>query len=364
MKKKLLAVAALAMGAATVPALAQSSLQVYGSVDAGVDFITNAGGGHMTAMNTGRRSPDRFGFRGTEDLGNGLAAFFRLESGFNLDTGTSTRPDVFFNRYSQVGLQHRGIGSLSFGHMPDFMYEYLSPLSNAVPGLSAAFNPGNLDNLANQFQLDNAVKVETAEFGGFQAGAMYGMGEVPNKSMANDRRAVGVQYRGGALRVAAAYSLIHGRAVDVRNLFGETSLFGQPIAAGAMFNATRFRTQGAGASYEIGRFTPHVLVTDVSIGNGVGHTSLRNVTAGVNIDPLGDRLNVIGVSGGHSTFDGRTFNQLNLFASHLLSKRTQVYAGVNMQHAKGPGATAGLFGYARSSDDRQTVFRVGFQNTF
>lgn len=363
MKKKLL-VAALALGAATGPALAQSSLQVYGSVDAGVDFITNAGGGHMTAMNTGRRSPDRFGFRSTEDLGDGLAAFFRLENGFNLDTGLPTRPDTFFNRYSLVGLQHRGVGSASFGHMPDFMYEYLAPLSNAVPGLSAAFNPGNLDNLANQFQLDNAVKLETAEIGGVQAGLMYGLGEVANSNTANDRRAAGAQYRNGALRVAGAYSLFHGRTVDVRGLFGVTSLLGQTIAAGGMFNASRYRTQGLGASYAIGRFTPHVLVTDVSVGNAAGRTSLHNVQAGVNIDPLGDRLNVIGVSGGHSTFKGRDFNQVNLFAAHLLSQRTQIYAGVNLQHAKGPGATAGLFGYARSSDDRQTVFRVGFQNTF
>ena len=361
MKKKLLA-ATLALGAAAAgPALAQSSLQIYGSVDAGVDYISNAGGSSMAAMNTGRRSPDRFGFRGTEDLGGGLAAFFRLESGFNLDTGTSTRAD-FFNRYSAVGLQSRGIGSLSFGHMPDFMYDYLAPVSNAVPGLSASFNPGNLYNLANQFQLDNAIRFESAEFGGFQAGAMYGMGEQQNSTTGGDRRALGAQYRNGPLRVAAAYSLFHGRAVDVRTLFGVTSLFGQTIAPGTTFNATRYRTEGIGASYAIGRFTPHVLYTDVSLGNGNGRAEQRNWQVGVNIDPLGDKLNVIGISGGHSTFQDRTFNNVNLFAAHLLSQRTQVYAGVNFQHAK--GTTAGLFGYARSSDDRQAVFRVGIQNTF
>jgi len=363
LKKKLLA-AALALGSATVPALAQSGLQIYGSVDAGVDYISNAGGSHMTAVNTGRRSPDRFGFRGLEDLGRDLAAFFRLENGFSLDTGAQTSPTAYFNRYSLVGLQSRGLGSVSLGHMPDFMYEYMAPLSNAVPGLSASFNPGNLDNLANQFQFDNAVKVETAEFAGFQAGAMYGMGEVANHGTANDRRALGAQYNNGPLRVGAAYSLIHGRTVDVRGLFGVTSLFGQNIAPGAMFNASRYRSQGLGASYAIGRFTPHVLVTDVSIGNAVGRTSEHNLMAGVNIDPLGDHLNVIGISGGRSTFGDRTFNQVNLFASHLLSKRTQVYVGLNHQRAKGDGTTAGLFGYARSSDDSQTVFRVGFQNTF
>jgi predicted porin len=362
-KKKSLA-AGLVLATAAASSLAQSNLQIYGSVDAGLDFISNVGGSSLGALNTGRRSPDRFGFRGVEDLGGGLGAFFRLESGINLDTGSFTRTDVAFNRYALVGLEHRGVGSLSLGHMPDFMYEYLAPLSNAVPGLSASFSPGNLDNLANQFQLDNAIKFESADFGGFQAGAMYGFGEVPNSSSKSERYAAGVQYRNEALRVGLAYSMFHNRTADVRGLFGLNTLLGQTIAPGAQFNADRFRTEGIGASYAIGRFTPHVLVTDVSLGNAVGRTSLRNVEAGVNIDPFGDHLNVIGISGAHSTFTDRTFNQVNLFASHLLSKRTQVYVGINHQHAKGAGATAGLFGYGRSSDGNQTVYRVGFQNQF
>ena len=363
MKKKSLA-AGLALAAAATSSLAQSNLQLYGSVDAGLDFISNVGGSSMGALNTGRRSPDRFGFRGVEDLGGGLGAFFRLESGINLDTGGFTRTDVAFNRYALVGLEHRRVGSVSLGHMPDFMYEYLAPLSNAVPGLSASFSPGNLDNLANQFQIDNAIKFESADFGGFQAGAMYGFGEVPNDSSKSQRYAAGVQYRNEALRVGLAYSMFHNRTADVRGLFGLNTLLGQAIAPGAQFNADRFRTEGIGASYAIGRFTPHVLFTDVSLGNTVGRTSLRNIEAGVNIDPLGDHLNVIGISGAHSTFTDRTFNQVNLFASHLLSKRTQVYVGINHQHAKGAGATAGLFGYGRSTDANQTVYRVGIQNQF
>lgn len=363
MKKKHLA-AALVLGAAGATSFAQSSVQLYGAVDGGVDYISNAGGRHLTAINSGRRSPDRFGFRGVEDLGGGLGAFFRLESGFNSDTGAMTRPDLFFNRYSIVGLQQRGVGSVSLGHMPDFMYEYLASHSNALPGLSAAFNPGNLDNLANQFQVDNAIKLESAEFGGFQGGVMYGPGEVANGGSKGDRFAAGVQYRGGPLRVAAAYSMFHDRTADVRGLFGVTSLLGQTLNPGTQFAANRFRTEGIGASYTIGRFTPHLLLTDVSLGNTVGHASLRNVQAGVNIDPLGDQRNVIGISAAHSTFEGRSFDQANLFAAHLLSKRTQVYAGLNSARSKGAGTTAGMFGYARSSTDRQTVLRVGVQHMF
>jgi predicted porin len=325
--------------------------------------VSNAGGAHLWAANSGRRSPDRFGFRGVEDLGGGLSAMFRLESGFNSDTGALTRPDTFFNRYTQLGLQHRTLGSLTLGHMPDFMYEYVAPTSNSVPGLSAAFSPGNLDNLANQFQLDNAVKYESPELGGFQAGAMYGFGEVANSGSTNERYSAGAQYRNQALRVAAAYSMFHNRSADVRGLFGLTSLLGQTLPAGATFSALRFRTEGLGASYKIGRFTPHVLVTDVSLGNTVGSESLRNYQAGVNVDAFGN-LGLVGLSYARSTFADRRYDQVNLFASYFLSKRTQVYAGLNHVKGKDAATTAGVFGYAKSSTDSQSVFRVGIQNQF
>jgi predicted porin len=352
---------ALALATLSVAAHAQqSSVTVYGSLDGGVDYVSNAGGHSDKAVNTGRRSPDRFGFRGTEDLGAGLGAFFRIENGFNTDTGTSTRPTVFWNRFAQVGLQQAGVGSATLGHMPDFMYEYLAQHSNALPGISGFFSPGNLDNLANQFQFDNAVKFESAEFGGFQAGAMAGLSETAG---VKNNRGFGLQYRSEALKVSAAYSMAANRPVDVRGLFGVTSLLGQPVAAGSMFNARRFRSAGIGASYTLGLFTPHLLVTDVSLGNDAGRTSERNVHAGVVIDVSGGKkVDTVHVSYGRSTFLDRRFNELNLFASHAFSRRTQVYAAVG--HQRADNTTAGLFGYTKSSTDTQTVVRIGVQNMF
>jgi len=345
---------------ACAAAQAQSNVQIYGSLDAGVDYVSNAGGRSDKSVNTGRRSPDRFGFRGTEDLGGGLGAFFRLESGFNTDTGAQTRPNVFWNRFTQVGLQRRDIGSVTLGHMPDFMYEYAAQHSNAVPGISAVFSPGNLDNLANQFQLDNSIKLESAEFGGFQAGAMAGLSEARGVKNA---RAYGLQYRGGALRVAAAYSMFRNRNADVRGLFGLTSLLGQAIPAGGMFTAARFRSAGVGASYTVGVFTPHLLVTDVSLGNAAGRESLRNYHAGVVVDVSGGRrVDTVHLSYSRSTFLDRRIGQVNLFGSHALSRRSQLYAAVS--HVKADNTTAGHFGYAKSSNDSQSLLRVGFQNQF
>jgi predicted porin len=244
------------------------------------------------------------------------------------------------------------------------MYEWVSPTSNAVPGISASFNPGNLDNLANRTQLDNAVKYESPSFGGFQFGAMNGFGESADSFGTNRRYAFGAQYRHTNLRVAAAYSMYHDRAVDIRGVFGLGSLLGQVIAPNGMFAADRFRVQGLGASYEIGAFTPHATITDVKISNDNGDESQRNYQLGVNVDVSGNKINLVGLSFGRSTFADREYQQINLFASHLLSKRTQIYVGLNYMKADGDGARAALFGYQPSSDDSQALVRVGMQHQF
>jgi predicted porin len=355
------------MGAASLSgaAFAQSGAQVYGSLDAGVDYLPKAGSGRLFAVNSGRRSPDRLGFQGSEDLGDGLAAIFKLESGLNLDTGASTRADAFFNRYALVGLRSRSLGTVTLGHMPDFMYEYVSPTSNSVPGISSSFTPGNLDNLANSFQIDNAIKYESPVMAGFQFGAMNGFGESSTSFSSARKYGFGAQYRGSALRVAAAYSMYHDRAVDVRGIFDLNALLGKTIAAGSTFTATKFRTAGVGASYAIGLFTPHVLVSDVNFANANGSESLRHYEAGVNIDISGgDKIDLLGISYARSTFTTRRYNQVNLFASHLLSKTTQIYAGLANVQADGPGALAGLFGYPKANGDSQSLVRVGFQKQF
>jgi predicted porin len=97
-------VAAMALGGAVSAACAQSSLVVYGVVDAGVGKLNGS------SLTLGKRDNNRLGFRGVEDLGGGLKALFQLEIRFEPDTGTiestsgpNSRP--FFQGQSRVGLQ-------------------------------------------------------------------------------------------------------------------------------------------------------------------------------------------------------------------------------------------------------------------
>lgn len=102
MKKSLLAVALL--GACAGAAHAQSSLQVYGTVDAGI--VKRSG----QNVSIGKRAANTLGFKGTEDLGNGLKALFHLEMRYEPDTGSSEigpggGQRQLFQGQSRVGLQ-------------------------------------------------------------------------------------------------------------------------------------------------------------------------------------------------------------------------------------------------------------------
>ncbi|WP_377702880.1 porin [Pseudoduganella sp. UC29_71] len=85
MKTKLLAAGIAACFA--VPALAQSSVTIYGIADAGVMYVKNGGQDAKTKLVSGIADGSRLGFRGIEDMGGGYKAIFNLEARVELDTG-------------------------------------------------------------------------------------------------------------------------------------------------------------------------------------------------------------------------------------------------------------------------------------
>jgi predicted porin len=110
MKKTLLAIAALA---ATSGAFAQSSVTLYGVVDASIEHVKGDQG--LTRVSSDNLATSRLGFKGSEDLGAGLRANFALETNVKTDTGAqgNTR---FFDRAAWVGLQG-GFGELRLGRI-------------------------------------------------------------------------------------------------------------------------------------------------------------------------------------------------------------------------------------------------------
>ena len=123
MKKSLVALAALAVVSA---ASAQSSVTLFGVVDAMVGSYKTDSIGTATKMNTSGLSSSRLGFRGVEDLGGGMSAGFWLEAGINPDSGigqgsttnnqasTTNNGGLVFNRRSTLSLMG-GFGEVRLG---------------------------------------------------------------------------------------------------------------------------------------------------------------------------------------------------------------------------------------------------------
>jgi len=105
MKKSLMAVALV--GAFAGAAHAQTAVQIYGTIDAGIQKQSNQ------TLSIGKRASNTLGFKGTEELGNGLKALFQLEIRYEPDTGTQESGRVgttvvqrpLFQGQSRVGLQ-------------------------------------------------------------------------------------------------------------------------------------------------------------------------------------------------------------------------------------------------------------------
>lgn len=349
----------------SAPAWAQSSVTLYGSIDVGIDYVSNSNGKSLVQESSGKRTPDRFGFLVKEDLGGGNTAFARLESGFVTNTGAQINPTSFFNRDAYVGLSNDRWGALSLGNIDDFVYEYVGALNNSVPGISSFYTPGNLDGLANTHAMNNAVRYETINYGGFQAGVMDGFGNQAGNFSAGRQYSAGAQYSNGTVRLGAAYTMSHNRTADVFDTFSLSSLLGQKVSAASPFNASRYSTLAIAGSVKLGDFTPHATYTDVKLEDSEGSASLHNYQVGVNIDLSGGaHLYILGVSYDHSTFEELAFNQYNLFLTHYLSKATQIYGGVGLERASGPNARAAQFGYTASTTGSQTVARIGVNHMF
>src|SRR5471030_393724 len=145
-------------------ALAQSSVTLYGTLDTGIDYISNqktaSGGSAAWAMQSGNVSTNRWGLKGTEDLGGGLKAVFDLENGFNVDNGKLSNGGDEFGRQAWVGISSTVYGTVTLGRQYDSMVDFVAPLSATGSGFGGniADHPFDNDNLNNDFRMNNAVK--------------------------------------------------------------------------------------------------------------------------------------------------------------------------------------------------------------
>src|SRR3954453_16205720 len=118
MKKALLAAALMSAG---VVAHAQSSVTLYGRLDAGVEYISGLPNANYTGSTSRFRAESGdwgtslWGMKGVEDLGGGYKAVFQLEGSFNTMTGQGPGNNGIFNRWATVGFANNNFGTLLLG---------------------------------------------------------------------------------------------------------------------------------------------------------------------------------------------------------------------------------------------------------
>src|ERR1044072_1523990 len=115
MKRLALSTLSLALLSVTGVAHAQSSVTLYGLIDESIQYAHNtvdASGknSNQVGLVGGNLQGNRFGLKGTEDLGGGLKAIFQLENGFDINSGRLGQGGKMFGRQAYVGLTKDSVG--------------------------------------------------------------------------------------------------------------------------------------------------------------------------------------------------------------------------------------------------------------
>ncbi|ALL70525.1 Outer membrane protein porin (plasmid) [Paraburkholderia caribensis MBA4] len=353
MKKTILAAAAL--GSFSIVAQAQSSVTLYGLLDAGITYAnkvaTSTGHDSLVKYGDGVASGSRWGLRGTEDLGGGLKAIFVLESGFSTGDGTSGQGGALFGRQAFVGVAKDGIGSLTLGRQYSFSTDYIGAnytMGSQTPAGNYAYHINDLDQLTSS-RINNAVKFSSANFAGLTFGAMYGFSNstqfagTPTTTAgttttqgSSSAYSFGANYATGPFGIGAAYT-------NIRFPNGATPAFSVSIANINTLGLRDLETFGVGARYAIAsglvfanwthtKFEPLTgessKLNNYEIGGRWGFTPALSAGLGYTFSKLDDR------------FEGK-WHQINSSVDYALSKRTDVYVLAIYQKASGSNVVAG-----------------------
>jgi len=338
MKKTSLALALLTL--LPLAAHAQTSVTIYGIADAsvGIEDTDAPGEGHRTVIGSGTQSTSRIGFRGTEDLGNGLKALFNIEAGVALDSGAQDAAGTF-QRRAVVGLQG-SFGTITIGRE----YGPIAAVAQAADPLGHGFYGSTLTSFGTgrlTRRLSNSVNYKSESYAGFNVLAAYSAGE-RNVDPSNDLMGGAIEYKKGALYLGAGY-----QETDAQ--LGPNN---KEYAFGAGYNFGAFDLRAA------------YLEADPSgVNNEYKYTTVGGVYT---VGP-----NKFYVSGHQQKLEtGAKGNGFSLAYSYTLSKRTNLYSS----YAKVRNNGRGVFGVASAGGtfappttalgSDPSVFNVGVRHSF
>ena len=356
MKKSLIALAVLAAAGA---ASAQSSVTLFGIVDATVAFGKGKGVGSSdkTQLTNSGYNSSRLGFRGTEDLGGGMSASFWLEAGINNDNGTGAATNtnnqaapaalgagqqgLTFNRRSTVSLAG-GWGELRLGrdYTPQFWnLTVFDPFgTNGVGTSQSSLGTTAVVGVTTVRASNSIGYFLPGNLGGFYGQVQYYMGENNKTGAATEKDGTGagvrVGFANGPFNVALATGRTKYDAGDTRqtNLGGQFD-FGVAKLLGQISRDKNGTLDGKG--WVLGGLFP------------VGAGEIRASYSRYETDAVGEPET----------------KKLAIGYVHNLSKRTAVYTTFARVKNDGGAATA-LNGATTAANNSSTGLDVGLRHSF
>ncbi|KQQ32497.1 porin [Duganella sp. Leaf126] len=340
------------LGTAT-PALAQSNVTIYGIIDTGVEYLSNAGpGGSALRVSSGGMNNSRLGFRGSEDLGGGLKAVFNLESGLLTDVGAYD--GGLFRRQANVGLEG-AFGRVVIGRSFTTVYDFIvgfDPMAYApYYSWASSGSASGASTYSMATSADNIVKY-SLDSGPLKFGATYAFGEQTTGIADGARMQLATAYTAGMFSLVATAEQSNGNNVAATDRHDKTNV----VHLGGMVSSGDFKVQLVGRTYKTesnNRALPDVRANTYWAGltykatpamtlvGAVYYTDVRNVAAGADADP--------------KMYVAR--------ARYALSKRTDVYLTGAYTRAKN-GKLISLSRNEAGFADHQRALMAGVQHRF
>jgi len=380
MKKFALSSLSLALLGAAGAAHAQSSVTLYGVLDDSIQYVNNVdvSGSNKSSVGlaAGNLQGNRWGLKGTEDLGGGLKAVFQLENGFSPNNGSLGQGGKMFGRQAFVGLASDQFGTVTLGRQYDPVVDLVQAVTADNYWGSTFTTPSDVDNNDNSSRTNNAIKYTSQTYAGFQFEAMYAFGGVAGSTGSGQTWSGAATYANGPFSVAAGYIRMDntGESKAARTAAGWSA------TSDGTFNSINLPYETAksigiasiGAQYVIGPVTAGLRYSNAQYKpdaySAFASTERYNVGAGfVNYQLTPAALLGLGYTFTHGSGNGESasYNQISLGGDYNLSKRTDLYLVGAYQRASGTGAVASVADYDDfSASNSQAIVSLGIRHKF
>jgi predicted porin len=357
-------------------AFAQSTVTLYGVVDDSLQYTHNVAGQRSKfSMQSGNQTGSRWGLLGGEDLGGGLKAVFRLENGFNVNTGTLGQGGREFGRQAYVGISSTTWGTVTLGRQYDALRDLVEPLQGNWQ-LEYSSSPGDVDNADNSIRFNNTVKWTSVSWSGLQAVTTYSFGGVAGSVASGQAYSAALAYKTGGLSMAGGYFHIdNGSAtLSTRSTTSADSLFNSAVnsaySSARSINIARVAAQYVagpvmfGGYYSFSQYNPD----GASTFRGSERYNNGSVFALWQVTPVFSTqvgYDYMKTSGNSSA----TYNQVTGAVDYLLSKRTDIYFLAGYGHASGANGLGAAQAVIASTDTNsgtnwQALAAIGLRHRF